>query len=357
MSNLILISVIIINHNGIAFLDRCIYSLLRTNYDNFEVIFIDNASTDDSVRYLLENFKDSRIKVVEEAKNHGVPGARNIGFKNASGDYIVFLDNDTEVDRDWLKELISVFESDDSIAVAQSKLLNMVIRNKFDHAGDYLTPFGFLYERSNQGIDSGQFDKVEDIFSAKGAATMVKSSVFKELGMYDDSYFMYLEETDFCFRVWLAGYRITFIPKSIVWHAFNTPLKQKKEYYSDYVVRFYGCRNYILTLLKNLSFGNVLRIVPLHILGWLILSVAFILEGKIKDSLWILKAVLWNFINLVATIKKRNFVQRNLRKVRDGEFFDKVMIKKSASFFLKKACCYLRGIPFNDQNPQYYKNG
>jgi len=335
-----LISVIIINHNGREFLERCFTSLLKTDYDNFEIIFVDNASTDDSVQYISNNFRDKRIAVVLNDRNCGVPGGRNIGFKSSRGEYIVFLDNDTEVDSEWLKELVKVFEGDSKIAVAQCKLLNMVVRNKFDHAGDYLTPFGFLFERSNQAMDMGQFDKIDDIFSAKGAATMIRSPVFRELGMYDDSYFMYLEETDFCFRVWLSGYRVVFSPKSVVWHAFNTPLKQYHKYYSNYVVRFYGCRNYIVTLLRNLSWGNLVKILPLHILCWFMLSFAFLSKGKIDDFRWIIKGILWNFLNLDTVLRKRSIVQRKIRKIKDYVFLEKVMTRKSLIFYLNKLRCY-----------------
>lgn len=341
-----LISVIIINHNGKQFLQKCLSSLLATNYPNFEVIFVDNGSSDDSVEYVKSYFKDQRVSFVINDKNRGVPGGRNIGFEKARGAYVVFLDNDTEVEQNWLKELLRVFESDSRIAVAQSKLLRMVERNRFDHAGDYLTPFGFLYERSNQAIDKGQFDKVEDILSAKGAATMIKSSVFKELGMYDDEYFMYQEETDFCFRVRLAGYRVVFAPKSIVWHAFSTPLKEKKEHYSQYVIRYYGCRNYISTLIKNLSFGSLCLILPTHIIMWLILSLIFCFKGRFKDSVWIIQGIFFNLTNLSTHHKKRSVVQKSIRKVRDGTIFKEVMIRKPLSFYLKKARCYIRGVPF-----------
>lgn len=345
-----LISVIIINYNGMEFLKRCISSLLITDYENFEIIFVDNGSTDDSVKYLSENFKDKRISLVLCEKNYGVPGGRNIGFKKSKGKYIVFLDNDTEVDSKWLKELVIVFESDSKIAVAQCKLLNMVNRDKFDHAGDYLTPFGFLYERSNQSIDQGQFDKIADIFNAKGAATMVKASIFKELGMYDDSYFMYLEETDFCFRAWLAGYRVVFVPNSLVWHAFETPMKDKKKYYSNFIVRYYGSRNYITTLLKNVSLLSLLKILPFHIISWTFLSISFIIRGKIKDAFWILGGIAWNIANLPNVLKKRNYVQKNIRKVKDKVFFDKVVISKNISFYFKKASCYLNNKPLRETN-------
>ncbi|MFC1646136.1 glycosyltransferase family 2 protein, partial [Candidatus Omnitrophota bacterium] len=317
MSKKRLISVIIINHNGREFLERCFSSVLKTNYDNFEVIFVDNASTDESLEYLKKNFLDKHISFFKNNINFGVPGGRNIGFKQAKGDFIVFLDNDTEVDSEWLNGLIYAFETDNKIAVAQSKLLSMVERDKFDHAGDYLTPFGLLVERSSHQKDTGQFDKIDDIFNAKGAATMIRSSVFKELGMYDETYFMYLEETDFCLRAWLAGYRVVFAPKSVVWHAFNTPLKEMKKYYSNYIVRYYGCRNYITTHLKNLNFVNLMKILPLHILGWFILSLTFLIKGKFFDFVWINKGIFWNLLNLPCIFKKRNFVQRKIRKVKD----------------------------------------
>jgi GT2 family glycosyltransferase len=319
---------------------------MKTNYDYFEVIFVDNGSTDNSVEYVINNFKDSRISIVQTRKNFGVPGGRNIGFEKSMGEYVVFLDNDTEVDKEWLVELLKVFESDSKIAVAQCKLLNMVLRNKFDHAGDYLTPAGFLFERSNQGIDRGQFDKVEDIFNAKGAATMVKRSIFRELGMYDESYFMYLEETDFCFRVWLAGYRVVFAPKAIVWHAFNTPLKEAKKYYSNSIIKFNGCRNYITTLLKNLELKSLIGILPLHILCWIALSFMFLIKLKFSDSFLIIKAIFWNLLNFTEIIKKRSLIQENIRKIRDNDFMDRVMIKKSLNFYFKKATCYIRGVAF-----------
>ena len=343
-----LISVIIINHNGEKFLERCLSSLLRTDYDNLEIIFVDNASTDNSVDYVVNNYKDNRIKIIQNDKNYGVPGGRNIGFKSSKGEFIVFLDNDTEVDSNWLKELVKVFESDSKIAVAQAKLLNMEIRNKFDHAGDFLTPFGFLFERSNQSIDRGQLDKIADILNAKGAATIIKSCVFKELGMYDASYFMYLEETDFCFRVWLAGYRVVFAPMSIVWHAFNTTFKKSEAHYSNYIVRYHGCRNYITTLVKNLGLLNLIRIVPIHILCWLVISLFFLIKGRLRDSFWILKGILWNIIYSPFVLEKRLNVQKNIRKVKDGEFFRKIALKRDYSSYIKKVLCYLNNKPYTE---------
>ncbi|MFC1753742.1 glycosyltransferase family 2 protein [Thermoproteota archaeon] len=346
--NVALVSIVIINYNGKVFLHRCIDSVLQSKFKNFEIIFVDNNSSDGSADYLKNNFQDDRIAIHKADKNYGVPGGRNIGFLESRGEFVVFLDNDTEVDKDWLGQLLEVFQSDEKIAVAQCKLLNFEERNRFDHAGDYLTPFGFLCERSKQGLDRGQFDNVDEIFSSKGAAMMVRSSIFRGIGMFDSSYFMYLEETDFCMRVWLAGYKVVFVPKSIVWHAYGTSLKDVNQYYSTYVVRFYGSRNYISTLIKNLSLKNLVVILPFHLLGWLVLSLLFLFKGKFKDSYWILKGIAWNIINLVPLLKKRVSVQRNTRKVKDSAFFKKVIVSRGISFYLKKASCYVTGKHFRE---------
>ena len=341
-----LVSVIVINFNGKEFLQRLFSSLLQTNYSKFEIILVDNASSDGSAELIRDDFNDSRISVIVNESNLGPSAARNIGFRRARGEFIAFLDNDTEVDKEWLNELIKVFRSDSRIAVAQCKLLNMVERNRYDHAGDFLTPLGFLYERSNHSIDKGQFDKVTDIFSAKSAASMIRSSVYKELGMYDDSYFIFMEETDFCFRVWLAGYRVVFVPKAIVWHAYNTSLKEFKKYYTSYMVRFCGCRNYILTHLKNLSLLNLFRILPFHILSWAVISFIFLLKGRVFDAIYILKGIFWNLFNIHTILKKRAFVQKNIRKVDDDIIFSYLMIKQPFSFYLRKAILYLKGTKY-----------
>ncbi|MFC1709878.1 glycosyltransferase family 2 protein [Candidatus Omnitrophota bacterium] len=341
-----LVSVIIINLNGKEFLPRCLSSVFRTEYSNFEVIFVDNDSNDDSVEFVRDNFKDNRLSITKNDRNYGVPGGRNIGSQSAKGEYIVFLDNDAEVDSTWLKELVSAFESDTMIAVAQCKLLNMIERNRFDHAGDYLTSLGFLSERSKQDIDRGQFDKIDDILSAKGAATMIRRSVFEDLGRYDDSYFMYLEETDFCLRAWQAGYRVVFVPKAIVWHAFVTPLKDTKTHYSSRIVRYYGSRNFITTLIKNFSVFNLCKFLPIHILSWLFLSILFLFKGKFQDSSCVIRGVFWNLTHLPSIFKKRSYVQKNIRKVNDQAFLGRVMISQGIGFYFKKAFCYINNRPF-----------
>jgi len=174
---------------------------------------------------------------------------------------------------------------------------------------------------------------------------MIRSSIYKELGMFDESYFIFMEETDFCWRAHLRGYRVVFAPKAIVWHAYRTPLKESSHYYTQHMVRFLGCRNYITTLLKNVSTGDLVKILPFHILSWICLSLLFLLQGKFIDSVLIVKGIFWNLLHMGKIISKRDFVQKKLRRVSDRVIFSKFMIRRSMHFYFKKACCYLKNTP------------
>lgn len=342
--NFPLVSVIIVNHNGIEFVDACLRSVLNNNYPYFEVIFVDNASEDKSLEYVKKTFgSDTRLRFIENKASLGPAVGRNKGIAAAKGSYAAFLDNDTVVDKDWLSELVKVFDSDPAIGAAQSKLLRIEQRDFFDSTGDYLTPLGFLSERARGAKDTGQFDYVCDIFSAKSASSIVRKEVLDRIGAFDEDYYMYLEETDLCWRVWLSGYRVVFIPGSVVYHAYGTKKKAKAEYYPAYVVRYYGCRNYIATLIKNLGTLSLLKILPFHILSWSCLALMFMLKARLKDAMWIIKASLWNAVNIRALLQKRSVIQKKIRVIKDSRLMPKIMVSKSLAYYLGKSVSYIYG--------------
>ena len=339
-----LVSVIIVNHNGIAFVDNCLKSILSSDYPSFEVIFVDNGSTDSSLEFAKKNFaQDSRVKFVENKSSVGPAVGRNKGAAIAGGEYLLFLDNDTQADANCITELIKTMEADASIGAAQAKLLKMDSDNFYDCAGDYLGPLGFLIERAQGAKDTGQFDFIADILSAKSAASIIRKDLFDIIGKFDESFYMYLEETDLSWRVWLAGYRVVFIPGAIVHHAFNTPQKKFKRYYTKYIVRYYGCRNYITTLIKNLEYKNLARILPLHIGCWLALALFFVLKGGIADTFYILKGIAWNILNFGAVFAKRRQINRVIRKRHDNQILPRIADKRKLSYYFGKGFAYLTG--------------
>lgn len=315
-----LVSIVILNYNGMKFIDRCLRSVLSTDYPNFEVIFVDNASTDGSLEHAKNKFgQDFRLKFVVNDRNYGFARGNNIGLEHARGEYIVFLNNDTEVDPNWLKELIKVMGSDPGIGVAQSKLLIMHERKRIDACGLMLTPYGFFVERGTGEIDRGQYDLAAEIFAAKGAVIAVRRKILDEVGPFDADYFIFAEEVDLCWRVWLRGYRVMLVPKSVVFHVTAGTLRAIWPGGRP----LYWYKNTLITLFKNLGLKNLIKILPVFML------VSF--GGMIKSKKAIYQLPLFIRVNagVVANFrdiwKKRMKVQRGIRKRKDEEIMPRIM--------------------------------
>lgn len=323
------VSVIIVNYNGKDYLCRCLASVFKNNYKNYEVIVVDNSSTDGSVDYIKKKFakKLGSLRLVELAKNYGPAKARNEGIKLSQGKCLAFLDNDTQVDKNWIIEALRLFRSNEKIGCVQCKLLLLKEKNKFDYAGEYLSPSGFLTQRAKYGeIDKGQYDQQVEILAAKSAGMFIRKDVFEKIGGFDEDYFIYMEETDLGWRSWLAGYKTVFCPHSVVYHEFATSAKVLSKDKHDYNVRFHGAKNYLMTLLKNLSFKQLVLILPKHIAIWLCFAFFLMVRGNFQSAFNILRGIGWNIVNLPKTFSKRKSIQA-MRVIPDNLLFP-IIVKK-----------------------------
>lgn len=333
-------SIVIVNYNGKNVLSNCIQSILKNNYPDFEIIIVDNNSSDDSVKYVTKKYSKflNKIKIIVLNKNYGPAFARNEGVNSSKGKIIAFLDNDTEVDKNWLKASKIEFDNDPKIGCIQSKLLLLDEKNKFDYAGDYLNQYGLLSHRSTyKDIDHGQFNQKAIIFSAKSAGMFIKKSVFKLIGGFDTDYFIYVEETDLCWRSWLQGYKTFYCPNSVVYHGFGGSFKLLKSNFAIYNLRFHGTKNYILTMIKNLSTPKLLKILPKQIIIFLLFFIYLLLiKFKIKEAFYVLSGIIWNLKNIPKTILKRKHIQKN-RKISDQKIFTYIYKKENLINKLKKS--------------------
>lgn len=139
------------------------------------------------------------------------------------------------------------------------------------------------------------------------------------------------------------GFRVVFIPMGVVYHTYGAVKKTFKKYYQQKIVIYYGCRNYITTLIKNLGFVNLAKILPLHILLWFAISVMFIFKREFKKSYWIITAIVWNIINCHQLLKKRNSIQRHIRQVSDAEILENLMVHRKLGYYIGKAIAYIYG--------------
>lgn len=335
-----LVSVIIVNYNGYHLLKNCINSILKNSYSNYEIIIVDNGSTDGTLKKIKTDFKSNllKIKILDLKKNFGPALARNKGFEISKGEIISFLDNDTQVDLDWITNAVKLFKKNPKIGAIQSKLLLLDQINKIDYVGEVLGSLGFLKPIALYGdIDNGQYNQSYPILAAKSAGMFIKKKAFVDANQFDPDYFIFMEETDLGWRTWLAGYQNIFCPNSIVYHQFSSTKDIVDPNFNNYLVRFHGTKNYIQTLIKNLSLKNLIKILPIHLFLWLSLATFLLLSGKFKSAKNIYKGIIWNIVNLKKTLTKRKFIQEN-RKISDKELFvnQKMMAKTNLIYYIRR---------------------
>lgn len=298
------VSIIILNYNGMRFVDKCLVSVLNSNYPDFEIVFVDNASSDGSIEYVKEKFgSNPNLRLVINDKNYGFALGNNIGVRHASGKYIVFLNIDTIVDSSWLTELVSVMDTNPSVGVAQCKLLLMDNPKLIDSAGHYIDWFGIAFVRGHREEDQDQYDRIHDVFGATGAALIVRRDIFEKLGGFDEDFFMLFEEDDLCWRTWLKGYKVLYIPKAVVLHKSGAIRSRESNYRNLYFSR----RNRIVSLLKNYSAKNLIRFLPINIA--LLFTIIFFTKNKLEYLKAYFNAITWIVLHTKKIIAKRRIVQ------------------------------------------------
>ncbi len=325
-----MISIIILNYNGRknlgAILTDCLSSVLNSDYPNFEVLFVDNASIDDSVSFVKMKFgSDARLRIIKNEQNLGFAEGNNTGIRAAKGDYFALVNSDTTVSPSWLKGAEEAILPP-GVGAVQSKLLDMHSPHVLDSAGGLLDYYGYHLERG-RGEKASAYNKSVEIFYAKGAAVLIKRDILAKIGLFDSDIFLYFDEVDLCWRIWLYGHSVVYVPNSIVCHASGktaSNLQQRQRMY------FY-VRNHILVLMKNYDLENALKSMVVSLLFEARNIVVFLLKGKPLLALSIIEAISWNLAHLKATWRKRRFVQSQIRKVSDGEI-KRHMLKPSPTF-------------------------
>lgn len=331
-----LVSVIVLNYNGKGHLEACLSSIKRTKYSNFEVILVDNGSSDGSVDLVRKKFKWT--KIIANDENLGFAEGNNIGYENSRGKYIVLLNNDTSVDPMWLSEMVKILEKDKKIGACACKVKLFYNRDLLNSAGIELDIYGFAFSRglpsrNNYEKDTGQYDKLEEVFSAYGAAMMVRRSVIEEVGLFNPDYKMWFEEVDFCWRLRLAGYKIFYTPKAVVYHKlFST---RKIAVFSKNQKLFLE-RNRLRAMLQNYSLETLIKVLPFYFLLKSSEFLLYLIFRKSGDAQAILNSFLSNLKKLSSIIRERNYVQKEIRKVPDKDVM-KYMKRNSVelSLFLK----------------------
>lgn len=301
------VSVVVLNYNGLEHLETCLSSLMRQTYDEFQIIVSDNGSTDGSVDYIKKNFPG--VKVLENGENLGFARGNNLAIEMAIRDgaeFIALLNNDTEVHEDWIKEMVKVLEGDRGIGACASKMLLFDNRDVLNSGGGAVNYVGHAWPEGLLEKDAGQYMKREIDLACAGAF-MVKAKVLREVGLFDEDYFIYAEDTDLSWRIRLAGYKIYYVPDAVVYHKYTASFDNKDKYYLLE-------RNRLATILKNYSARTLILVSP----GMLFAEVAALFYALITGWFWRkLKGYWWNLASLGRILEKRRHAQR-IRRVPDS---------------------------------------
>lgn len=209
-------AVIIANWNGARHLRMCLDSLRRQTHPQFEVIVVDNGSTDDSLRLLGEDYPE--VRVLALAENLGFTVASNRGAQAAHADVVVMLNNDTEAEPGWLEALCQALADHPEAGAAASKMLLFDRRDTLHSAGDMLGPGFIPQNRGVWEIDRGQYDHQIEVFGACGGAAAYRRTAWEQLGGFDERLFMWLEDVDLAWRAQQAGWKCVFVPEARVYH-------------------------------------------------------------------------------------------------------------------------------------------
>ena len=279
---------------------------MQIQYPNFQIILVDNNSSDDSVKFVKSSYPD--VRIIQLEKNYGFAEANNIGAKKAEGEYILFLNNDTIVEPNFLNELVKTAESDKNIAICQSFLVKP--NGEIDSSGDFVDTVGRAYNSRKKPI------QVQKILSARGACMLIRKKTFCDLEGFDQKFFVSFEDVDLGWRAWMWGYKVVLTPTSVVTHLGGQTIKKL-----DIDFRFHDVKNGLVLWLVNFEFYHILR--NIFILSFVGLIRKFGFKG-INDPpgepvprppySTIFKSMFWIIKNLGYVLKKHKKI--NSKRVR-----------------------------------------
>jgi len=253
------VSLIVLNWNGKHHLERCLSSLLAQTYPDFEVILVDNASTDGSVEFVRERFP--KVKIIRNDKNLGFAAGNNVAIKATQGNYVATLNNDTQVDPHWLEELVKAAEADPKVGMCASKMLFLHQPDMINSTGISLDRAGIAWDRRGGEPDQDTGIEPIEIFGPCAGAALYRREMLDQIGLFDEDFFAYLEDVDLAWRARLAGWRCLYVPKAVVYHLYSatgiegSPLKN-----------FLLGRNKVWTIVKNYPSPELFLFLPIILL-------------------------------------------------------------------------------------------
>lgn len=269
-------TIVIPNYNGKHFMQPCLHSLEKQTSKDFEILVVDNHSSDGSLEYMKEFYPD--IRVISLDKNYGFSRAVNVGIKNSHTPYVILLNNDTTVEEHYVEAMIHAIEKSPRIFSVSSKMIQMYHPDLIDSAGDLYTLVGWGVCRGT-GRPISNYQKIDRIFTACAGAAIYRKKIFDQIGYFDESHFAYLEDIDIGYRAKIYGYINMYCPDALVYHVGSGTSGSK---YNSFKVKL-SARNSVWLIYKNMPFiQRIVNFLPLTV-GYIVKSMFFCKIGFGKD--------------------------------------------------------------------------
>jgi len=302
-----MISIIVSCYNAEKYIKNCLNAVFASRYDDFEVIAIDDFSTDKTVPYLRSFKKRSNFRLLQNKCNLGPSISRNRATKQAKGTILFFLDNDTIIHENCLKNIAVFMSAHPTSGGGQCLLLKN--EKTVESAGNFLSFVGFPYGVGvNERID--KFQSTFYILGSKTAGCVIRKKIFQTLRGFDEDMRMHLEDTDINWRAWFTGYTMNFIPTAKIIHINKgTPSLQTKKQ-----IVYEGSKNMMKMLIKNLEIATLFWVLPVNITTWIVVMFRFLITGQPYLSLLVWKGISWNIWNIHHTLGSRALIQKSAKR-------------------------------------------
>ncbi len=264
------ISVIVVNYNRCELLLECLDSLMGQRFVGKEIVVVDNGSKDGSVVAVRERFGD-KVVLVEEAANLGFAGGVNAGIRKASGRWIALINNDAKADPRWLEKMWQAASSSKRIGMVACKVFCASERDRLDSVGVGLFPDGMSRALGRDSRDRGLYEDSYKVLIPSGSAAMYSSEMLEQIGLFDESFFAYSEDTDLGLRGRLLGWQAAFAPLAVAYHHYSSTAGAKSA-----LKAFYAERNRIRVLLRYYPARLLLLSPGYTLVRYLMLAASFI---------------------------------------------------------------------------------
>ncbi len=297
--------VIVPNWNGKDRLKACLDSLAAQTFAH-QAIVVENGSSDGSVEFVKANYPE--VILIEHTKNQGFAGGVNAGIRYAlgrEGEYMALFNNDAVADKHWLSELVKEMEAQPKAGIVTSKLLDSDGKT-FDSTGDFYTTWGLPFPRGRGEPIDDRYDKPEWVFGASGGASLYRSRLFKDIGLFDEDFFAYYEDIDLSFRAQLAGWQVRYTPKAVAYHQIGATSGKIKGF-----TTYHSLKNLQLIFWKDVPVSLMFKVLPRLLLA----NGLFFLRSLSRGQVWpAAKGVLYGLMLTPKKLVQRLAIQHH-RKV------------------------------------------